>query len=569
MKQIKMFLFLMLAAVATLCQSAAADTDSEAAIKQQWAGFVNQDIGCLSLGWRMMGVNLTALGMVQDQSILGEYGFKFGQGPYRTSSTRIETGRYLVRLQPMSRPDGGQEIVIQLNTRADEVYPYKVPPAPEGKYTWNSAIQYDMMAQTGMAAHYEMAFEPVSFVDVRIIDPEKLSRLGFPGHKKNDTQCQLIYRGGSRWEFNPGGVRPGHGILVYEKGQWRTESGASADGGMAAAGLTGDQGDAPGPVVAPETVHTPVQEEDSGTEPPVKENRRITFVQAAATDMTYNDDPIEWEVFEARTNADHYYLIRNPDLGTALIDVSACRMFDAEDARPLSGGDGMSVEMNRLTRLSPSGADLVDDPAGKKVMAWWGKERLSFTLAGGGAPLKPRETVLESPPAQMPHDPSLLFENSDFEAGDLTNWTREGDAFDFQPTRGDNPLARGRKGMASHHQGDFWIGTYEKYQGDSSEKPGGRQGDRPTGVLTSVPFEIRQDKICFLIGGGSQPGKETVSLVIDGQAVYTQTGSNTETMTRRTWDVSAYRGGQGQIVISDMHNGGWGHINADDFRYGQ
>ena len=34
--------------------------------------------------------------------------------------------------------------------------------------------------------------------------------------------------------------------------------------------------------------------------------------------------------------------------------------------------------------------------------------------------------------------------NNDFETGDLTDWEKEGTAFDFQPTWGDNPTARNR-----------------------------------------------------------------------------------------------------------------------------
>ena len=33
---------------------------------------------------------------------------------------------------------------------------------------------------------------------------------------------------------------------------------------------------------------------------------------------------------------------------------------------------------------------------------------------------------------------------ADFETGDLTGWTKTGDAFDFQPTKADNPTARDR-----------------------------------------------------------------------------------------------------------------------------
>jgi len=54
--------------------------------------------------------------------------------------------------------------------------------------------------------------------------------------------------------------------------------------------------------------------------------------------------------------------------------------------------------------------------------------------------------------------------NNDFETGDLTDWEKEGVAFDFQPTWGDNPTARNR-GEPSQHQGDWWIGLFEKFQG--------------------------------------------------------------------------------------------------------
>ena len=43
--------------------------------------------------------------------------------------------------------------------------------------------------------------------------------------------------------------------------------------------------------------------------------------------------------------------------------------------------------------------------------------------------------------------------NNDFETGDLTDWEKDGEAFDFQPTWGDNPTARNR-GQPSEHQGD-------------------------------------------------------------------------------------------------------------------
>jgi len=178
-----------------------------------------------------------------------------------------------------------------------------------------------------------------------------------------------------------------------------------------------------------------------------------------------------------------------------------------------------------------------------------------------------REAEQEAGSAQTATATGLLFHNSDFEAGDLTNWNLSGDAFDFQPTKGDNPTAR-RRGQPSNHQGDYWIGTYEKYQGAAGQKPGQIQGDRPVGTLTSVSFEISGDHISFLIGGGSRLNAVYVALVVDGKEILKATGNNNETMQRVTWDVSLYKENFASIVICDQHNGGWGHINADDFRYG-
>jgi hypothetical protein len=59
-----------------------------------------------------------------------------------------------------------------------------------------------------------------------------------------------------------------------------------------------------------------------------------------------------------------------------------------------------------------------------------------------------------------------------------------------------------------------------------------------------------------------------VALVIDGIEVLKTTGNNHESMRRNVWDVTAYKGKNAHILISDQLSGGWGHINADDFRYG-
>ncbi|WP_193212590.1 glycoside hydrolase family 32 protein [Luteolibacter marinus] len=156
-----------------------------------------------------------------------------------------------------------------------------------------------------------------------------------------------------------------------------------------------------------------------------------------------------------------------------------------------------------------------------------------------------------------------LFPNSGFEAGTLANWTASGSAFSpRQPTFGDNTTARGN--VASRHDGDYWIGTFENYDGTSGS-PGDTRGDGPTGTLTSQEFTITRRYITFRIGGGSLPGQTGVKLLCEGTEYPMGTGFNTESMIPATFDAEALVGKTAQVVIFDQASGGWGHINADDF----
>lgn len=162
-----------------------------------------------------------------------------------------------------------------------------------------------------------------------------------------------------------------------------------------------------------------------------------------------------------------------------------------------------------------------------------------------------------------------------FETGDLSGWTIvEGDAWDFQPTFGDNPTARAR-GQPSQHEGDWWIGGYEKYQGPDigkkkGQSPGMVQGDGPQGILESIPFKIIGEEISFMIAGGNHPwveggaGSTCANLEIDGEVVHTTTGANTETFRTEAWDVSDLKGKKAVIRLYDLNSGGWGHINFDN-----
>jgi hypothetical protein len=144
-----------------------------------------------------------------------------------------------------------------------------------------------------------------------------------------------------------------------------------------------------------------------------------------------------------------------------------------------------------------------------------------------------------------------LFENSDFENGDLTHWTAKGDAFKGQPVRRDS--------AAGLVQGSFWVYTY------------GKNEDVSRGKLVSTPFQIRRDRISFLIGGGNGQDLIGIGLEIGGKIVLLEKSDSrlwtSEKMSRVVWNVSKFKGKTARLVLLDHSAGPWGHLNADDFRY--
>jgi putative membrane-bound dehydrogenase-like protein len=145
--------------------------------------------------------------------------------------------------------------------------------------------------------------------------------------------------------------------------------------------------------------------------------------------------------------------------------------------------------------------------------------------------------------------------NLDFETGTLKDWTAEGDAFTGQPVKGDTVFPR-RSDMHSRHQGQYWIGTYE------------RAGDKPQGTLTSVPFKVTHPWASFLVGGG--PHETTCVELVRGdtkEVFFRASGMETEDMRRVVVDLKGLMGKSIFIRLVDRHSGHWGHVNFDDFRF--
>ena len=140
---------------------------------------------------------------------------------------------------------------------------------------------------------------------------------------------------------------------------------------------------------------------------------------------------------------------------------------------------------------------------------------------------------------------------ADFEGDDWGAWKVTGEAFGPGPAHGTLPNQMPVDGFLGK-------GLVNSYHG----------GDGSTGTLTSPEFKIKRKFISFLIGGGKDPEKTCMNLLIDGKAVRNATGPNdkpggSETLAPEFWDVSEFAGKLAIIQIVDNATGGWGHINVD------
>src|SRR5690606_23716292 len=79
--------------------------------------------------------------------------------------------------------------------------------------------------------------------------------------------------------------------------------------------------------------------------------------------------------------------------------------------------------------------------------------------------------------------------------------------------------------------------------------------DARIGTLTSKSFVIERRYIHLLIGGGKQPKKECVNLLIGGKVVRSVTGFNETDMSPVEIDVTEFAGQTAQLQIVDAYNG--------------
>lgn len=139
---------------------------------------------------------------------------------------------------------------------------------------------------------------------------------------------------------------------------------------------------------------------------------------------------------------------------------------------------------------------------------------------------------------------------ADFEGEDYKGWITEGEAFAKGPAKG----TLKDQNKVSKFMGKGLVNSFYK-------------GDGTTGKLTSPTFTIESDYINFLVGGGKHKGGTGVNLLINGKAVRTTTGTNSEALSWTSWETKDLKGKKATIEIFDNETEGWGHILVDHIMF--
>ena len=169
--------------------------------------------------------------------------------------------------------------------------------------------------------------------------------------------------------------------------------------------------------------------------------------------------------------------------------------------------------------------------------------RLAATLVGPG--------LLAPAPAPAADAPRADVVVADFEGDSYGGWTVEGAAFGQGPARGALP---GQMAV----DGFLGKGLVNSFAG----------GDDSVGTLVSPEFTIERPFVAFLIGGGANPEKLALELLVDGRPVRSATGDNdrpggAETLEAQGWDVAEFEGRKARLRVVDAATGSWGHLNVD------
>ena len=144
--------------------------------------------------------------------------------------------------------------------------------------------------------------------------------------------------------------------------------------------------------------------------------------------------------------------------------------------------------------------------------------------------------------------PDILFE--DWSKETYTGWTTEGTAF------GKGPIL---KTAMLPMQSTVVGGDTDRVVNSFATAP---NNDDATGKLISRPFTVERNFIAFWIGGGNNPGKTCLNLLVDGKVVRTATGKNDNRLEQESFDVAQFKGKQATLEVVDNVKGPWGNVGV-------
>ncbi|KAK9319790.1 glycosyl hydrolase [Lipomyces orientalis] len=162
-------------------------------------------------------------------------------------------------------------------------------------------------------------------------------------------------------------------------------------------------------------------------------------------------------------------------------------------------------------------------------------------------------------PTKVPAD-STVFQ--DFESTSSTfeelGWTATGDFV----SRGPRKASTVNAGKIKGYLGNGIMTTY-------------LSGGTGTGTIASPKFTITEEYISFLVAGGYYPynpvtagtpedHQVSMNLVVDGKVVHSQTGTNTENLVWRSWNVAGWVGKEAYLIVTDVNPGPSAHLHIDE-----
>ncbi len=189
---------------------------------KNWAKSILRELQCMQAAYGEDKGECVARGIVNDLDPLSRLGFIFKAPPYHMDITSLGEDRYFITVQAMGDPTDRQEKFIHQKFTSAMKLPVKSEESvPEGKVKYTLGMDYAMKEQLGIASSREIYGKIRNFVDLMVLDPEKLASRGFPLLVRMDTAHQLSYKGQNRWRLSSrkGDVGP---VLVYENWTWST-----------------------------------------------------------------------------------------------------------------------------------------------------------------------------------------------------------------------------------------------------------------------------------------------------------------------------------------------------------